>query len=121
MMIEVFAIIAAATVVFGAPQQNPSDSTPVPIVSQSSNLSPDGSFSYAYESGNGIKVQDEGEIKVIQVPKEDGTGTEQASVAVQHGSYSYQSPDGTPIQVQWTADENGFHAQGDHLPVGPVA
>ncbi|XP_058819536.1 endocuticle structural glycoprotein SgAbd-1-like [Topomyia yanbarensis] len=105
--------------VSAAPQG--SETTPIPIVSESASISPDGAFAYAYETGNGIKVDDQGEIKVIQVPKEDGTGTEQAAVSVQHGSYSYKAPDGTPISVQWTADENGFKAQGDHLPVAPSA
>jgi hypothetical protein len=29
------------------------------------------------------------------------------------------SPEGTPITVTYTADENGFQAQGSHLPVAP--
>jgi len=38
---------------------------------------------------------------------------------VQTGSYSYTAPDGTPITVNWVADENGFQATGAHLPVAP--
>ncbi|EAT43647.1 AAEL004921-PA [Aedes aegypti] len=114
-----FAVVLLVAAVSCAPQDP--NATPVPIVSQTSNLNPDGSFQYSYESGNGIKVEDQGELKVVEVPKEDGTGTEQAQVSVQKGSYSYNAPDGTPITLQWTADENGFHATGDHLPVAPVA
>ncbi|NEU36398.1 chitin-binding domain-containing protein, partial [bacterium LRH843] len=33
-----------------------------------------------------------------------------------HGSYSYTAPDGTPITVNWVADENGFRAEGAHIP-----
>lgn len=35
------------------------------------------------------------------------------------GSYSYVDPDGNTITVTYNADENGFVAQGDHLPVPP--
>jgi len=38
---------------------------------------------------------------------------------VKNGSYSYTAPDGTLITVNWVADENGFQATGDHLPVAP--
>ncbi|XP_062551138.1 endocuticle structural glycoprotein SgAbd-2-like [Armigeres subalbatus] len=111
-----FAVVLLVAAVSCAPQ----DSTPIPIVAQSSNLNPDGSFAYSYESGNGIKVEDQGEVKAVEVPKEDGSGTEQVQATVQKGSFSYNAPDGTPINLQWTADENGFHATGDHLPVAPV-
>ncbi|XP_055540682.1 endocuticle structural glycoprotein SgAbd-2-like [Wyeomyia smithii] len=111
----VFLFVAAVS---SAPQQS-SGNTPVPIISETSNLQPDGSFSFSFETGDGTKVQDEGEIKTLPVSKPNGTGTEQVAVSVQRGSYSYKAPDGTPISVQWTADENGFQAQGDHLPVAP--
>ena len=38
---------------------------------------------------------------------------------VSRGSYSYTDPNGTPITVNWVADENGFQASGDHLPTPP--
>lgn len=112
------ALVVLVAAVSCAPQDP--NATPVPIVSQNSNLNPDGSFTNDFEAGNGIKVQTQGEVKTVEVPKEDGTGTQQASVSVQHGSYAYNAPDGTPISLQWTADENGFHAEGDHLPVAPA-
>lgn len=34
-------------------------------------------------------------------------------------SYSYYSPEGELISVTYTADENGFQPQGDHLPTPP--
>lgn len=36
-----------------------------------------------------------------------------------HGSYSYTSPEGQVITVNYVADENGFHPTGDHLPTPP--
>jgi hypothetical protein len=38
---------------------------------------------------------------------------------VQHGSYSYTAPDGSTITVTYTADEQGFRAEGAHLPTPP--
>jgi len=38
---------------------------------------------------------------------------------VQHGSYTYTAPDGSIITVTYTADEQGFRAQGAHLPTPP--
>ncbi|XP_039436554.1 larval cuticle protein 65Ag1-like [Culex pipiens pallens] len=110
--VALFALAAAA------PQQ--SGTTPVPIVSESSDIQPDGSFKYAFKSGDGTEVQDEGALKQVQVPKADGSGTETAQALVQTGSFSYQAPDGQQIKLTYTADETGFHPQGAHLPVAPV-
>lgn len=38
---------------------------------------------------------------------------------MQHGSYTYESPEGQIITVTYTADENGFRATGDHIPTEP--
>lgn len=35
------------------------------------------------------------------------------------GASSYVSPEGVPIQLTYTADENGFHPQGAHIPPVP--
>ena len=35
------------------------------------------------------------------------------------GSYSYTGPDGITVSLTYTADENGFVPQGDHLPTPP--
>lgn len=45
-----------------------------------------------------------------------GTPDEAQSVT---GSYAYTAPDGTLIQVNYIADENGFRAEGAHLPTPP--
>uniref|UniRef100_A0A182Q2G4 Uncharacterized protein n=1 Tax=Anopheles farauti TaxID=69004 RepID=A0A182Q2G4_9DIPT len=95
------------------------------IVSQTSDVQPDGSFNYAYESANGIKVEDQGTIKSIKVPKLDETGRqigeEDVQVSVQTGSFQYTAPDGQIYTLRYIADENGFQPQADHLPVAPTA
>ncbi|KAF6208687.1 hypothetical protein GE061_017145 [Apolygus lucorum] len=41
-------------------------------------------------------------------------------VLVKKGAYGYTSPEGVPVLVSWTADETGFHPEGDSLPLGPA-
>jgi len=50
----------------------------------------------------------------VQVVEEGSEGSEGQSNA--QGSYSWTAPDGTVFTVNWTADENGYVATGDHLP-----
>ncbi|KAH8408611.1 hypothetical protein KR215_008202 [Drosophila sulfurigaster] len=70
------------------------------------------SFNYAYETSNGIKEESSGVVK--------NQGTEEEGIEVS-GRFSYIAPDGTPIEVTYVADENGFQPQGAHLPVAPEA
>lgn len=35
------------------------------------------------------------------------------------GSFSYTGSDGVQYSITYTADENGFHPQGAHLPTPP--
>ncbi|XP_017841434.2 larval cuticle protein 65Ag1-like isoform X3 [Drosophila busckii] len=69
------------------------------------------SHKFAYETSNGIAAEESGHLQ----------GQGEHSLYVAQGSFSYTSPDGTPIHVKWIADENGFQPQGAHLPVAPVA
>lgn len=57
----------------------------------------------SYESANGIKAEETGDVK--------NKGSENAIQTVQ-GSYSFTSPEGQFIEIKYTADENGFQAQG---------
>ncbi|XP_043269765.1 endocuticle structural glycoprotein SgAbd-8-like [Venturia canescens] len=84
---------------------------PVAILRQSQDISPEGSYNYAYETENGINVQESGQPGPVN---EEG----QPAVVAQ-GSFQYTAPDGTPISVSYVADENGFQPQGAHLPVAP--
>jgi hypothetical protein len=67
---------------------------------------------YSFASEDGIQVEANGFQKRVG-PKPEDVG------AVSRGSYSYTSPEGFLITVNWVADENGFQAKGDHLPVAP--
>nr|CAD7423102.1 unnamed protein product [Timema monikensis] len=65
----------------------------------------------SYQTGNGISAQEQGYLK--------NSGIKDQEAETVQGSYSYTAPDGTPITVTYTADENGYQAQGAHLPVAP--
>merc|ERR1712127_114277 len=67
---------------------------PVAIVSSRSEMNEDGSYSFAFESDNGIKVDESGLQKQIG-EKEDEAGT------VSKGSYSYTTADGVVLTVNW--------------------
>lgn len=84
---------------------------PIAILRQAQDISPEGSYNYAYETEHGISVSEQGS------PQPVGPKGEHAVVA--QGQYQYTAPDGTPIAVTYTADENGYHPQGAHLPVAP--
>lgn len=82
-------------------------------------------YIYRFEAGNGIKNQGSGFPKKILAPtfNADGTPTgqtEEQEIIVQTGSYSYTSPDGQIITLNYIADENGFQPVGDHLPLPPA-
>ncbi|XP_068206626.1 cuticle protein AM/CP1114-like [Palaemon carinicauda] len=67
----------------------------------------DGRYSVNVETANGIKVTDSG-----------APGAKGAIAA--SGAFSYTAPDGTPVSLQYVADENGFQPQSNLLPVAPA-
>jgi hypothetical protein len=76
----------------------------------------------AYEAGNGIKLVDNTQYHYVPgrtYVGENGKLIESTGTVVKTGSYSYTSPEGKNILLNWRADENGFHAEGDHLPTPP--
>lgn len=85
-------------------------SAPVAISKQESDVKPDGSYHYSFESEDGQGVEQTGHVKTI--------GKEVAVTA--EGSYHYTLPNGTVISVKYVADEHGFQPQGAHLPVAPA-
>lgn len=85
---------------------------PLAILKQAQDISPEGTYNYQYETENGISASESG------VPQPIGPKGEH--VVVSQGQYQYTAPDGTPIVVNYNADENGYHPQGAHLPVAPA-
>ncbi|XP_050078400.1 endocuticle structural glycoprotein SgAbd-1-like [Anopheles maculipalpis] len=83
----------------------------VPITSYSNDVSYDGSYSYAYTTGDGQQQQAQGYLK--------NAGRKDLEAQSVQGSYSYTSPEGQLITVTYIADENGFRAEGAHLPTPP--
>lgn len=65
---------------------------------------------FRYETENGINFQEQGQVRAL--------GPDQVDKTVD-GSFSYTSPEGQPISLQYRADANGFQPQGAHLPVAP--
>lgn len=66
-------------------------------------------FLCRYDTENGISAQESGHL--IAVGPESGIAAT--------GTYQYTSPEGVPVQVSYTADENGFQPAGNVLPTPP--
>ncbi|KAF0286880.1 Pupal cuticle protein [Amphibalanus amphitrite] len=90
------------------PQQRTSDRD-AEILRQSFEMGDGGRFRYDFETSNGIVVEAAGENRQIG----DAEGM------VMRGSYSYTSPEGIDVTIEWLADETGFHAVGDQVPEMP--
>ncbi|EEB15863.1 Endocuticle structural glycoprotein SgAbd-4, putative [Pediculus humanus corporis] len=111
LIISIFAIVFCSAVSGQNVPRNPQDV--VPIVSQTNEHAPDGSYRWSYETGNGIKAEETGTLKQTKDP-------ENPVVVVAQGGYSYTAPDGQVIQLQYVADdEGGFQPAGAHLPTPP--
>ncbi|CAD7090690.1 unnamed protein product [Hermetia illucens] len=98
-------VALAALIALAAAQHGQHYSSPeaaAEIRSFGSDISPDGSYQYSFDTSNGIAAQ------------EQGVGGHSAV-----GAASHTSPEGVPIKLTYTADENGFHPEGAHLPVPP--
>jgi hypothetical protein len=65
-----------------------------------------GIFDYAFESANGIKQEATGSMRLV----------DDTEVSVMKGSYSYVGADGQLYEVDWYADETGFHPTAPHFP-----
>lgn len=110
------AIVALAAIASSAPAGNDPSPPPAIILKQSQDgPNPDGSYSYSYETSNGISVQEQGSLQPASNP--DAENKEANTV---QGSYAYPDENGNLLQVTYTADENGYQAQGAHLPVAPA-
>ncbi|EDS33302.1 conserved hypothetical protein [Culex quinquefasciatus] len=82
------------------------------ILNQVYEPNPDGSYIYSYETSNGIRAEQRGFLKNPGTPGE---------AQVMQGSYSYTGPDGVVYTINYIADENGYRAEGAHIPAAPRA
>ncbi|KAK8745507.1 hypothetical protein OTU49_000226 [Cherax quadricarinatus] len=67
----------------------------------------DGNFHYNFETSNGIAAEKTG------TPGSEGQSN-------MKGSFRFTLPDGTPAEVTYIADENGYQPSSDLLPVPPA-
>ncbi|XP_023021421.1 endocuticle structural glycoprotein SgAbd-2 [Leptinotarsa decemlineata] len=110
-MKSVYITLAFLAVAYGA--TTPLKDAPlIPILKQDAEVNFDGSYHTSFESANGIVAEEHG------VLKNAGDEKNQAEEVV--GSVSYTSPEGIPIVLKYIANENGFSAEGSHLPQPPV-
>ncbi|VEN55864.1 unnamed protein product, partial [Callosobruchus maculatus] len=85
------------------------DARSAQILRLESDIDPEGNFHYAYDTENGISANEEGTYKQVG----------EAGAVVAQGGFSFQSPEGESVQVQYVADENGYQPVGSHLPTAP--
>ncbi|XP_054264384.1 endocuticle structural glycoprotein SgAbd-3-like [Macrosteles quadrilineatus] len=106
-------LVSLAAAAWAAPAELPAapltKSQQIPIVSLENNVNFDGSYKYSFEGGDGTRAIQEGSLK--QVGQDVGESAQ--------GSYSYVGDDGRNYAISYTADENGYRPQGDHLPQPP--
>ncbi|XP_055913047.1 pupal cuticle protein Edg-78E-like [Eupeodes corollae] len=98
-MFKIFMVTAVLASSYSA--ANPIDAS-AQVNNHGSEINPDGSYSYHFDTTNGISAQ------------ESGIGGHYAS-----GTSQYYNPDGELIELTYTADENGFQPKGAHLPTPP--
>ncbi|KAM3962306.1 larval cuticle protein LCP-22-like [Aphomia sociella] len=82
------------------------------ILRSESDINPDGSYTYVFETDNGIAAQAQG------TPRDFG-GNPPVVPDVAQGSFSWTSPEGQLVSITYVADENGYQPQGDAIPTPP--
>ncbi|KAM3961021.1 pupal cuticle protein 20-like [Aphomia sociella] len=82
----------------------------IPILRYDNVNNGDGTYRYSYETGNGISAHESG------APRAPGP---EGPAVTAEGGFSYRAPDGQQVSLTYTADENGFHPTGSHLPTPP--
>ncbi|XP_076269447.1 larval cuticle protein LCP-22-like [Rhynchophorus ferrugineus] len=107
-LIVLAAIVSLAACLPPVPNQYLVQKQPA-ILRSYSDIKPDGSYRYSYQTENGIVAQERGYQRYLP----SGAGT------VARGSYRYTSPEGRPIVVSYVADQNGFRPISSALPTPP--
>lgn len=80
-------------------------------------------FKYSYETSNGIHQEEEGQLKDVGHGHHDGHGhghdghTDDHEAVVVHGSFAWiDEKTGAKFNIQYKADENGYHPAPIKLP-----
>ncbi|XP_076038630.1 endocuticle structural glycoprotein SgAbd-8-like [Oratosquilla oratoria] len=76
----------------------------VPILKDERSIDAHGNYNFAYSTGDGISRTEDGAQSYGQTSK---------------GGFSYTSPEGVPVQIEFVADKGGFQPSGAVLPVAP--
>ncbi|XP_017785785.1 PREDICTED: pupal cuticle protein 20-like [Nicrophorus vespilloides] len=79
------------------------------IIRDIKNVDVDG-YHYLYETENGILAEEQGKLANV--------GTDDEGMRA-HGFFTYTGPDAVEYTVKYTADENGFVPEAQHLPTPP--
>lgn len=106
-MLQLQVFLGLVAVACAAPQ---AQTEPIPILKQDSEINPDGSFQYSFETGNGIVADAKGSLKNV--------GAEEPALEIV-GQFQYRTDEGDNIQLSYVADENGYRPSGAHLPTPP--
>uniref|UniRef100_A0A182RQA4 Uncharacterized protein n=1 Tax=Anopheles funestus TaxID=62324 RepID=A0A182RQA4_ANOFN len=80
------------------------DEAAAETLAQDTVINADGSYTYNYETSNGISASQ---------ASNDGTNA--------NGNFAFTAPDGQRYEIVYVADEYGFQPQGAHLPTEPPA
>ncbi|CAG4937420.1 unnamed protein product [Colias eurytheme] len=89
---------------------------PVKIVRSDFNQQPEGGYAFSYESEDGSKREEIGDLK--EALDEENKPHQ---VVVVRGSFSYVDKEGKVETITYYADETGFHAEGPSIPKSPAA
>ncbi|KAJ8728258.1 hypothetical protein PYW08_016643 [Mythimna loreyi] len=70
----------------------------------------DGNYRFSYDTPEGTSAHETGSPRA--------QGPEGPAVTAE-GGFSFRTPDGQQVSLTYTADENGFHPVGSHIPTPP--
>ncbi|XP_050360378.1 larval cuticle protein LCP-17-like [Nymphalis io] len=84
------------------------DESQATILKQELDVGKLGEYQWSYETENGIAAREQGALK-------DVPGAE-VPAQVAQGEARWTAPDGQVVAFQYTADENGYNAQGPFIP-----
>ncbi|XP_050421366.1 cuticle protein CP14.6 [Adelges cooleyi] len=109
-----FAFLAVSVVLAGLCSAAPSPAASVPFIQNDHIRDDAGQFSLLYKSADGITQAKQGALVV----NDEGTGY----VMEQKGSYSFITPEGVEVKMNYRAGKDGFHVEGFPLPASvPVS